>query len=58
MLFGTQIKNKEVSSVLLLPSLKYAGEKLLLLYCQKEEKPEVEKGQNQVRKEGSTWQNI
>lgn len=30
MLFDTQIKDKEVSSLLLLPSLKYAGEKVFL----------------------------
>jgi len=52
MLFCTQIENKELPSLLLLP-LRFAGEKALLLYCQKEEKTEAEKRQKQVGKEGS-----
>lgn len=58
MVFGTWIENKEVSSLLFLFSVRFAGEKALLSYYQKEEKTEAEKRQKQVRKKGSNQQKI
>lgn len=55
--FGTWIENKEVS-LLFLFSVRFAGEKALLSYCQKEEKTEAEQRQRQVRKKGSNQHKI